>query len=131
MNRLRKHGLRLTPQRAAILTILESKGKLHPSFSEICEGVRVRHPNVSQSTVLKNLVTFEELGIVRSFSFRGETHYELNAAPHVNFVDKEGRITDIDDEKVRDILDELVQTIKKRTGMNTGNLLVMMEAKRT
>lgn len=130
MNRLRKHGLRLTPQRAAILTILESKGKLHPSFSEICEEVKARHPNVSQSTVLKNLATFEEIGIARSFSFQGETHYELNTAPHVNFVDKEGRITDIEDEKVRKILDELIETIEKRTGIDTGNLLVMMEAER-
>ncbi|MBS3795769.1 MAG: transcriptional repressor [Candidatus Thorarchaeota archaeon] len=130
MKRLKDHGLRMTPQRAAILEILQRRGKSHPSFSEICEIVKAKHPSVSQSTVLNNLTTFEKLGIVRSFSFRGETHYEMNPTPHVNFVDTKGRIIDIDDEKVSQILHDLIRTVRERKGIEADNLLVIFESQK-
>lgn len=87
-----------------------------------------KHLCVSQSTVLKNLDLFEELGIVRSFSFQGETHYEMNPAPHVNVVDTNGRMVDVEDEEIRQILDDLIEATKKRTGIETGKLLVILES---
>ncbi|MBD3159425.1 MAG: transcriptional repressor [Candidatus Lokiarchaeota archaeon] len=127
IDRLREHGLRLTPQRLALLRVIENLGEHHPSFSEICDAVWKDHPHVSQSTILKNLGKFEELEIVRGFSFRGETHYEVNPALHVNFVDTNGRIVDIEDEEVKQILEELIEKIQKKTGVNAKDLLVMVE----
>ncbi len=124
---LREKGLRLTPQRLELIRVLEEKGKYHPSFSEICESIWEKHKNVSQSTILKNLTTFEELGIIRAFSFRGETRYELNPQPHVNVITKNGKIMDVEDDELTRILGDLVERVKKKTGVRAKNLLVIIE----
>ncbi|MFW9909738.1 MAG: Fur family transcriptional regulator [Candidatus Thorarchaeota archaeon] len=125
--RLRKSGFRITPQRLELLRVLETKGSNHPSFSQVYEEVKTKLQSVSQSTVLKNMALFEEMGIVRSFSFDGETHYELNPKPHVNLVDSEGKIVDIEGEEIKKILNALIDTIRKETGIESKTLLVMVK----
>jgi Fe2+ or Zn2+ uptake regulation protein len=125
--RLRRTGLRFTPQRLELLGVLEKHGKDHPSFSEVYEAVRTKHQNISQSTVLKNMTTFEEIGIVRSFSFKGETHYELNPNPHVNFIDARGKIVDIESKEIKKTLNALIDTIKREAGIDAKKLLVIIE----
>jgi Fur family peroxide stress response transcriptional regulator len=125
--RLRRTGLRVTPQRLELLRVLEKHGKQHPSFSEVYEAVQTKHQSVSQSTVLKNMITFEEIGIVRSFSFKGETHYELNPNPHVNFIDTRGKIVDIESMEIKKTLDALINIIKGETGIDAKKLLVIIE----
>lgn len=124
---LRKSGLRITPQRLELLKALDKHGKSHPSFSQIYEAVKTRLSSVSQSTVLKNMIMFEKMGIVSSFSFNGETHYELNQEPHVNLVDAKGKIVDIESNEVLKALDVLVDTIRREAGIETKKLLVMIE----
>ena len=125
--RLRKKGLRLTPQRIELLKILEENGKHHPSFSEVYHAVRKNLPSVSQSTILKNLIVFEKAGILQSFSFKGETHYELNPSLHVNFVDSKGKIIDIESKEIEGLLNQLISLIKKQTNGSMKKLLVMIE----
>lgn len=125
--RLREKGLRRTPQRIELLRVLEEKGKRHPSFSEVYHEMRKKLPSVSQSTILKNMTVFEEVGIVQSFSFKGETHYELNPSPHVNFVDNKGEIVDIEGEEIEDLLNQLISLVKKQTGSTMEKLIVMIE----
>lgn len=126
-DRLRQKGLRLTPQRIELLKVLEEKGSQHPSFSEVYHEVRERLPTMSQSTILKNMTVFEELGIVQSFSFKGEKHYELNPSLHVNFVDSKGKIVDIESEEIEGLLKQLIILIRKQTGDSIEKLLVMIE----
>jgi Fe2+ or Zn2+ uptake regulation protein len=125
--RLRQKGLRLTPQRLELLKILDERGKGHPSFSEVYHEMRKKLPSVSQSTILKNMTLFEEMGIVQSFSFKGETHYELNLSPHVNFVDDKGKIVDIEGEEIEDLLNHLVSLVKKQTSGSIEKLIVIIE----
>jgi len=125
--RLRQKGLRLTPQRIELLKTLEEIGKCHPSFSEVYHEVRKKLPSVSQSTILKNMTVFEEVGIVQSFSFKGETHYELNVSLHVNFVDSKGKIVDIESDEIEGLLNQLVSLVKKQTGGSMKKLLVVIE----
>jgi len=127
IERLRENRLRLTPQRLELLRILEEYGRNHPSFSEIYEIFRSRHATVSQSTVLKNLATFEELRLLRSFSYLGETRYELNPIPHVNLVSSNGTIVDIGGEDVRRLLKQLVDVINEKTGNDVKHLLVLIQ----
>ncbi len=85
------------------------------------------HSGVSQSTILKNMATFEELGLIRAFSFRGETRYELNRHPHVNILAKDGRIIDVEDDELKQILENLIEKVKQKTGVDAKSLLVIME----
>ena len=109
------------------MRILETHGKYHHSFSEICKAMWKRYPGVSQSTILKNLATFEELGLIRAFSFRGETRYETNLRPHVNMVDRRGKIVDVEDEDVHGMLEELIEKVREKTGRDAKSLLVIIE----
>jgi Fe2+ or Zn2+ uptake regulation protein len=110
-----------------LLRVLSEHGKHHPSFLEVCKALWKHQPSVSQSTILKNLATFEGIGIVRSFSFRGETHYEVNPTPHVNLADATKGIVDVQDDEIEQILEELIRKVKERTGVEAKNLLVMIE----
>ncbi len=61
---LRRHGLRLTPQRLMILEILEeSTGHIAPE--DIYQRVHERYPMINRSTVHRTLDVLEELGMVR------------------------------------------------------------------
>ena len=125
--RLRQKGLRLTPQRIELLKVLEEKGKQHLSFSEVYHEMRKKLPSVSQSTILKNMTVFEEVGLVQSFSFKGETHYELNPSLHVNFVDNKGKIVDVESEEIEDLLNQLIRLIRKQTSGSMKKLIVIIE----
>jgi Fe2+ or Zn2+ uptake regulation protein len=89
--------------------------------------MRKRYANVSRSTVLKNLNEMVELGLISSFSYGGETHYEMGPNPHVNLVDSNGTIVDVDDEEVRDLMMRLVDLVSRRAGVKTKHILVMAD----
>jgi Fur family transcriptional regulator, peroxide stress response regulator len=59
-----KSGLKITPQRLAILEALHELHD-HPNADNIIDYIRKFHPNVSTGTVYKTLDTFAEKGIVK------------------------------------------------------------------
>jgi Fur family ferric uptake transcriptional regulator len=60
---LRQHGLRRTPQRAAVLeSVIDAAG--HATAEQIVDRVRRRLPAVSPSTVYRALASLEEVGIL-------------------------------------------------------------------
>jgi Fur family ferric uptake transcriptional regulator len=61
---LRARGLRLTPQRRAVLAVLaDTRG--HVTGAELVERCRERDPATIPSTVYRTLDVLEELGVVR------------------------------------------------------------------
>ena len=61
---LRRHGLRLTPQRLMILELLErSSGHIAPE--DLYQQVHARYPMINRSTVHRTLDVLEALGMVR------------------------------------------------------------------
>ncbi len=97
---LRTCGLRVTPQRLAILSFLEGNTE-HPTAEVIYEGVRRQHPTMSMNTVYNTLEVFEEKGLVWRFGVRHgvASHYDPNTRvhPHVACVAC-GRVYDLDTE---------------------------------
>ncbi len=124
---LKAHGLRLTLQRLELLRILDKLGKKHPSFSEICEEVKNKYPSISRSTILKNLDEMVKIGLIDSFSFTGQTHYEMNPHPHVNLVDSKGTIVDIDSEEIGQLLTQLLQLVDNKAGVKTRHLMILAQ----
>ena len=62
--RLRRRGLRWTPQRSTVIEALaESDG--HVTAAELVERCRARHPGTIPSTVYRTLDVLEDLGLVR------------------------------------------------------------------
>lgn len=69
---LRSRGLRMTPQRRAIVfEIMSSEGHINPAA--MARRVRERVPGVNPSTVYRTLDLLEELGVV--------SHAHLEAGP--------------------------------------------------
>jgi Fur family transcriptional regulator, peroxide stress response regulator len=124
---LKQLGLRLTPQRIELLKVLEKLGHTHPSFSEIYETVKKRYSNVSESTILKNLTALGEIGMVQRFSYNGETRFELNPRPHVNFVDSTGAIVDVESPEVTRLVVRLAELVNSSTGVKTKHILILAE----
>ncbi len=124
---LKEHGLRLTPQRVELLKVLEKMGRHHPSFSEVCENVKKKYANVSESTILNNLTVMVDIGLIQRFSYNGETRYELNPEPHVNFVDSSGVILDIENPDITRLVTKLLELINTSTGVKTKRILILAE----
>ncbi|ADY00858.1 ferric uptake regulator, Fur family [Vulcanisaeta moutnovskia 768-28] len=91
---LRSRGLKVTPQRIAILRLLKNGG--HFNIEQVLNELRKIEPNISISTVYNALNTFVELGILRSFEVDGKTWYEIRKKPHINVVCEDtGQIIDV------------------------------------
>ena len=80
MEKYRQVGLKLTPQRLAILNYLEGN-KTHPSAEEIYKAVSKKFPTMSFATVYNTLEKLKEKGIVA----------ELNVDPYKKRFDPDTR----------------------------------------
>ena len=112
--KLKRHGLKLTPQRLELVKILTERGRHHPSFNEICRAIKSKHPNISHSTILNNLKEMTKLSLISSFNYKGETRYEVNPELHVNLVEPNGTIRDIKNEEILKHLREIVKLLNEK-----------------
>lgn len=63
IKKLREHKISVTPQRLAVLAVLESR-RDHPSAEQIYQEVRRQHPAISFNTVYKTLEVLHQRGLV-------------------------------------------------------------------
>ena len=74
---LKSAGFRLTSQRALILDII-SQGRGHLDADEVYRLAREQQPNISLSTVYRNLQALKKLGLVEELHFdESHHHYEM------------------------------------------------------
>ncbi len=110
IQKMREKGLRITPQRIAILRVLSiSKG--HPSVEDIHEQVKMIFPTTSVATVYKNVSMLKELGEVLELSFGAESsRYDGNkTAPHPHLICTLcKKIIDPDLDSLKDVSRELI-----------------------
>ncbi|CEA13194.1 Fur family transcriptional regulator [Methanobacterium formicicum] len=125
--KLKEEKIKITPQRMEIIRRLEELEKTHPSFNQIYQSIKETQPNVSRSTVHDNLKLLVERGIIRSFNYKGETRYEMSQDPHVNLAEFNKNITDIKNEKINKMLDEIVHILNEEEGIEIKSLLVLVE----
>lgn len=92
---LRDAGLRLTPQRRAIIEALAGD-TTHPLAEEIAARVASRVPGVSLSTVYKTLHEFAAIGMIRELDMPGAMRFDTNVNPHAHLLcDSCGAVIDI------------------------------------
>ena len=95
--RLADSGLRSTPQREVVYSVLLTK-RDHPTADEVYVRVKSELPTISLATVYNCLETLVQCNLVRAVNFeRGPTRYCPNLRPHAHFHDEQtGRTHDID-----------------------------------
>lgn len=92
---LKRDGLKLTPQRIAIVREL-ADDLSHPTAQDLFERLRVSFPTMSFATVYNTLDALARCGLSTSLHLGGPVRFDPNVAPHHHAVcDKCGAITDL------------------------------------
>lgn len=86
--RLRMSGLRITPQRRAVIDALVGDDT-HPHAEVVAERVGRLMPNVSLSTVYKTLHELADRGLVTRLDLPGGMRFDPDEHPHPHFVCKD------------------------------------------
>ena len=112
--KLSEKGLRVTPQRIAILGAI-IKLDNHPTAENIIEYIKKNHPNISVGTVYKVLDSFVENSLLKKVKTEsGIMRYDpLLANHHHLYCEETDRIEDFEDEK----LDELINAYFNKKGI--------------
>lgn len=117
---LRARGIRITPQREAVLCALYALGG-HVTAEEVYEKVREEMPYVGLATVYRNLGFLCEQGVVAETDLGdGHTEWEVTAGgPHHHAVCRRcGEVTQLDDAFVRDLGEKLRREIGFEADLN-------------
>lgn len=82
--KLREKGLKVTPQRMAIYSLLCASTS-HPTAESVWEEVKKDFPAISFNTVYTTLSTLEQSGLIQRLHVGSNiAHYDANTAPHVH-----------------------------------------------
>ena len=84
---LKQRGLRITPQRLAVLAIL-AQSRSHPSVEEIHRRVLSQFPTTSLATIYKTINLLKELGEVLELGFSdwGSRYDGRHPQPHPHVI---------------------------------------------
>lgn len=99
IEKLRSQHISVTPQRLAVLGILESR-RDHPTAEQIYQEVRRQMPAISFNTVYKTLEVFCQKGLVIKVNPLHEVaRYDIETEYHVHLICRKCRfIVDLPDE---------------------------------
>ena len=94
--RIRGAGLKLTPQRLAVLDYLQ-RTPGHPTAEQIGAELNRRLPRAARATVYNALRALRDAGLVSEVRLDGATaRYDTNLSPHHHFICRRcGRIEDV------------------------------------
>lgn len=92
---LRQAGVRITPQRQAILRYLISS-HTHPTADEIYQALSPDFPNISVATIYNNLRVFKDIGIVKELTYGdSSSRFDFNTHNHYHIICEQcGKIVD-------------------------------------
>ncbi len=98
IGQLKEKGLKMTPQRLAIIDALVENCDVHPGTTLIYDEARKKARHVSLSTVYATLKEFSENGLIKQLEFdRMENRYDVDLSDHINLICKRcGTIIDYD-----------------------------------
>ena len=82
---LRDRGLRVTPQRRAILESFTDRATEHLSADEVHSRASAVLPELGRGTVYAALAELTELGVLSARGSPEPVRYEMNTAPHQHF----------------------------------------------
>ena len=109
--RLRKLGLRLTPQRMAIAKcVLDTDA--HPTAEEVYLKVKPGYPTMSLATVYSTLDTLVRAGVLQAVNTREVVRYDSNQAQHINLICLNcGKMLDVDDHVMAGVAQEKAEKV--------------------
>jgi len=86
MQKYRDSGLKLTPQRLAILEYLDGNKK-HPSAEDVYKAVSKKFPTMSLATVYNTLMTLKQRGLVKELTMDPlKMRFDPQPTPHHHLI---------------------------------------------
>ena len=118
-DKLSEKGLRVTPQRIAVLGAVITLNN-HPTAEKVIEYIKQNHPNISVGTVYKVLDSLVENNLLKKVKTEsGIMRYDPLLSNHHHLYCKESdRIEDYEDEK----LDQLIIDYFEKKGIEHFNI---------
>jgi len=115
---LKKSGVRITPQRHAVLEHLLTS-ETHPTADDIYKALESKFPNMSVATVYNNLRILRELGLVRELTYGDDSsRFDSNMMDHYHIIcDDCGKIVDFH----YPTLDEIESLAEKVSGFTISH----------
>ncbi len=87
ISQMRKKGLKVTPQRLAIIDVLIEQVDSHPGASLIYKKAKKKKKSLSLSTTYATLNEFSRHGIIKTLQFdKMEDRYDGNLEEHINLI---------------------------------------------
>lgn len=95
LDTLKKNGVRITPQRHAILEYLVTS-ESHPTADEIYRSLANTFPNISVATVYNNLRVFRNVELVKELTYGdASSRFDFSTNDHYHIIcDECGTIVD-------------------------------------
>ncbi len=98
--KLKKLGLRLTPQRMAIAKQALTT-ETHPTAIDIYQKIRLEYPTISLATVYSTLDMLVRAGMLQAVNTRKVMRYDSHAPRHINLICLNcSKIIDVEDEGI-------------------------------
>jgi Fur family transcriptional regulator, peroxide stress response regulator len=93
---LQQHNLKATPQRLAIINLMEHHG--HISIDDLYHSIRQIFSSISLATLYKNIHSMMGLNLIREVKAPGlKTHYEIEKKVHAHVLcTKCGELKDLE-----------------------------------
>lgn len=115
MKELKEKGLKVTPQRLAIIEYLDGN-KEHPTAEDVYIAVAKKYTSISLATVYNTLETLRDAGIIRELKIDPEKkRFDPDTTPHHHLICLRCG-------KIVDIYIDYKLTIPEKTGFEiTGN----------
>lgn len=87
INFIKDHGLKVTPQRVAMIKTIKANG--HINIDDLYKNIKDEFPAISLATLYKNIIQFIEKGLIREIAIPNhKTQYELKYSEHAHFICK-------------------------------------------
>ncbi len=118
LDTLKKEGIRITPQRHAVLEyLLESE--THPTADDIYKALEEKFPNMSVATVYNNLRALRNVGLIRELTYGDDSsRFDCNMTEHYHIMCEDcGKIVDFHYPP----LDEVESLAEKVTGFEVSH----------
>src|SRR5690625_4532732 len=118
VERLKESGVRITPQRFAVLEFLVD-AQSHPFADEIYKALEGKFPNMSVATVYNNLRVFKGIGLVKELTYGdASSRFDYASTKHFHLIcEAHGMLLDFH----YPFLDEVESFAAKATGCSISH----------
>lgn len=124
LDSLRARGMRITPQRVAVVEELVGNTS-HPTADVIAQRVIKRMPGVSLSTIYKTLGELADLGLVQRVSVDESVRFDPDTSVHGHMLCTECR--SVVDVWLPELIDEYIKEIEMNNNVQVKSVALDFE----